>query len=430
MRRFLLGLLLAGVAGGPFKIGARAAEPEPILNWNPLRLPEPGETRLRVLSPTILELFTVFAHPPETDVPPVWQDLSRGKERPAASLFHAQAEGRRFEVKRVGFRRRAIYAPLKNYDLRVGRSIYLQLAEPLPPSGTVALSGPGPVEGAQCRYGPERWSPAIHVNQVGYAPEAPKQAQVGGFLGDLGELSIPEYRFNLIDEADGSAVFHGILQRRFEKGFRFPCYEKVFAADFSEFRKPGVYRLEVPGLGRSLPFRIDEGAVAAFARTYALGFYHQRCGDVNELPFTRFTHAPCHSKPAEVPTDAPEFQAVEGALAGMTSDVVRDKNHHTERLNKIANALFPFIRPGPVDVSGGHHDAGDYGKYTINSAQLIHYLVFAADAFPGAGGLDNLGLPESGDGKSDLLQIAKREADFLAKMQDKDGAFYFLVYPR
>ena len=40
------------------------------------------------------------------------------------------------------------------------------------------------------------------------------------------------------------------------------------------------------------------------------------------------------------------------------------------------------------------------------------------------------GLPESGDGKSDLLQEAKWEADFLAKMQDADGGFYFLVYPR
>ena len=43
--------------------------------------------------------------------------------------------------------------------------------------------------------------------------------------------------------------------------------------------------------------------------------------------------------------------------------------------------------------------------------------------------LDNLGIPESGDGISDVLQEAKWEADFLAKMQDTDGGFYFLVYP-
>ena len=52
------------------------------------------------------------------------------------------------------------------------------------------------------------------------------------------------------------------------------------------------------------------------------------------------------------------------------------------------------------------------------------------DALPGAAELDNLGLPESGDGIPDLLQEAKWEVDFLAKMQDADGGFYFLVYPR
>ena len=56
--------------------------------------------------------------------------------------------------------------------------------------------------------------------------------------------------------------------------------------------------------------------------------------------------------------------------------------------------------------------------------------MITVDAFNGAGDLDNLGLPESGDGIGDVLQIAKWEADFLAKMQDEDGGFYFLVYPK
>src|SRR5205814_10098088 len=71
-----------------------------------------------------------------------------------------------------------------------------------------------------------------------------------------------------------------------------------------------------------------------------------------------------------------------------------------------------------------------YIKYTINNAAFIHLLVFAADVVPSVSELDNLGLPESGDGKSDVLQEAKWEADFLARMQDADGGFYFLVYPR
>jgi hypothetical protein len=99
-------------------------------------------------------------------------------------------------------------------------------------------------------------------------------------------------------------------------------------------------------------------------------------------------------------------------------------------LTSPAAQLFPFVNSGPLDLSGGHHDAGDYSKYTVNSASLIHYLMFAVDSLPGVAALDNLGVPESGDGISDLLQEAKWEADFLAKMQDQDGGFYFLVYPQ
>jgi hypothetical protein len=83
-----------------------------------------------------------------------------------------------------------------------------------------------------------------------------------------------------------------------------------------------------------------------------------------------------------------------------------------------------------VDVHGGHHDAGDYSKYTINSASFIHHLDFCGGCFPRRERPGQSRFAESGDGKSDILQEAKWEADFLARMQDADGGFYFLVYPR
>jgi hypothetical protein len=121
---------------------------------------------------------------------------------------------------------------------------------------------------------------------------------------------------------------------------------------------------------------------------------------------------------------------VKEVLEKETADYKDNPRHTAPQLKSVSASLYPFVNRGPVDVSGGHHDAGDYSKYTINSAAFIHFLIFAADAFPGAASLDNLGIPESGDGKSDLLEEAKWEADFLTKMQDADGGFYFLVYPR
>jgi hypothetical protein len=285
------------------------------------------------------------------------------------------------------------------------------------------------------RNDPMRFSEAIHVNQVGYATYWPKTAMVGEFIGSLGELHLQPLgdtnvsAFSVID-ASGKEVFRADLKLRRERGFPYPAYQDVWEADFSAFKTPGEYRLKVAGLGVSYPFFIDDGSPAAFTRTYALGAYHQRCGMANEYPFTRFTHGPCHTRPAEVPDNPSNSEFADHAIGGESDGYTNNTRHTAPQLKDTRSSLYPYMRKGRVDVSGGHHDAGDYSKYTINSAQFVHHLVFAADVFPGAADLDNLGLPESGDGKSDILQEAKWESDFLAKMQDDDGGFYFIVYPR
>lgn len=405
---------------------------------NFLALPKVGARRLRVLSPTVLELSLVTTKAP--DQPPIeWdfvgQDGSLRLPNGMPSL-RVRVNGQDDAIKAIGFKRRVAYAPLKQRDLRIGCELYLTLARPVPEGALVQVRDPNDVLGPpgpdwKARADRLRWSPVIHVNQVGYVPAFPKQAIVGYYLGSLGELALPVGQpFTLIDAHSGREVFRGRLTPRPDMGYEYAVkpYQRVLEADFSGFRRSGEYRLQVPGLGASFPFFIDDGIAAAFARSYALGLYHQRCGAANALPFTRFIHAPCHTAPADVPTKA--FAAVQRELAEDTANAKDNPRHTAPPLKDVDADLYPFVRTGKIDVSGGHHDAGDYSKYTINSAQFIHHLVFAADAFPGVGALDNLGLPESGDGKSDLLQIAKWEADFLVKMQDADGGFYFLVYPR
>ncbi|MDQ3815601.1 MAG: glycoside hydrolase family 9 protein, partial [Armatimonadota bacterium] len=404
---------------------------------NPLALSAIGSHRLRILSPTILELTLVTTKAPGTR-PDRWDfvDDNGSLRLPPSAAFRVVVNGAEAPVQAVGFKRRPLYAPLARRDLRIGSFLYLRLAQPIPDGASVQVTNPGstlwqPEQPFAATAQASRFSPAIHVNQVGYATALPKKAIVGYYLGSLGELEIPQPRtFKLVEAHSGHEVYAGALTPREDRGFTYTVapYQRVFEADFSRFQKAGEYRLLVPGLGASWPFFIADGAAAAFARTYALGLYHQRCGAANELPFTRFVHAPCHTAPAEIPTM--EFKFVQKKLADMSSDFQRNPRHTAPQLKDVNSSLYPFVNAGKIDVSGGHHDAGDYSKYTINSAQFIHHLVFAIDAFPGVGDLDNLGLPESGDGVSDLIQIAKWEADFLAKMQDADGGFYFLVYPR
>jgi len=393
-----------------------------------LRLPAVGDCTLRILSPSLLELTRISTQKPGS----AWSP-------PTPPAIEVAIGGLPAAVEAVGMKRRVAYAPLARRDLRVATEYYLRLSQPIDltrPDETVEIRESGPPRIlASARCDPRRYSPAIHVNQEGYAPSLPKKAMIGYYLGDMGEMEIPSSGgFLLLDARSGAAVYRGSLTPRRDVGYRtHPLpYQNVLEADFSDFTTPGEYQLQVPGLGTSMPFLIDEGIAMGFARTYALGMYHQRCGAANELPFTRFVHDACHTAPAQVPVQSdPRFAFTWATIAGYARSPSSDNPPQTAPLlTSEASQLYPFVRRGPIDVSGGHHDAGDYSKYTINSAELIHYLVFAVDSIPGVAGMDNLGLPESGDGISDILQEAKWEADYLAKLQDTDGGFYFLVYPQ
>ncbi len=407
-------------------------------NENFSAMPEIGSHGLRILSSNLLELTLITTKTPDPARVSQWDFIGNDSQLnlPATDQFVVTAGTNRIAVEKIGFKRRPIFAPLKKRDLRIGNYLYLRLANSIPSGEIVEVKTATPklwplTTRFVARADPLRWSPAIHVNQEGYAPGFVKKAMVGFFLGSLGEMEIdPQSSFKLIEANSDKSVFSGKLILRNDVGFSYQVmpYQQVYVADFSEFKEPGEYRIQIPGLGVSFPFRIDDGMAANFARTYALGLYHQRCGGPNELPFTRFTHRACHVRLAEIPNRT--FETVNEVLEKETGDFSSNPRHTAPQLKSVDASLYPFVNKGKIDVSGGHHDAGDYSKYTINSAQLIHTLVFAADCFQGVGALDNLGIPESGDGKSDLLQLAKWEADFVAKMQDADGGFYFLVYPR
>ena len=441
-------LLAAGSAGsggtGSGGTGTRgtvdpAAAATSVVDYTKLQIPTVGSNTLHVLSPTTLELVRINTAASGGAVD-CWNFInsSGAFTAPANAQLNVTVNGQTVAVQSVGFKRRPLYAPLVTRDLRIINSLVLQLASPVAEGQVVEVRNPdGALWPATMQFKatahPARYSPAIHVNQEGYVPSLPKKAAVGYYLGNLGEMVIPTLTFALVDAASGAVAYQGSLVARPDVGWTYsPApYQKVYEADFSSFATRGEYKLVVPGLGASLPFLIDDGIGMAFARTYAQGLYHQRCGHANDLPFTRHTHAACHVAPASVPVPAAGFTFTWTTLAADASKVnANNPAQIAPLLISEAAQLYPYVNKGTIDVSGGHHDAGDYSKYTINSASLVHTLMFAVDSISGVAALDNLGLPESGDGISDLLQEAKIEADFLAKLQDADGGFYFLVYPK
>lgn len=121
-------------------------------------------------------------------------------------------------------------------------------------------------------------SPAIHINQMGYAPESKKKfAYVSQWMGDMGSLELdkhPNKQFDIYKlSAKGKpleSIFTGKMkkQKDLEKGG--PDSNKddvgplknfmktdVWQCNFSKLNQEGEYVLVIQGIGCSYPFRIS-----------------------------------------------------------------------------------------------------------------------------------------------------------------------------
>src|ERR1700690_892460 len=213
----------------------------------------------------------------------------------------------------------------------------------------------------------------IKVDQAGYPAAAPKLAMV------VSNTQAAE--FTVRRAADGSVAFEGKLSAPVADA---DSGDRVQTADFSKLAAAGRYYLDVPGVGRSWSFAIGPDV---YARAYYLAmraFYAQRCGTAVDLgpEFPGYTHAACH----------------------------------------LNNAYHPSTgKTGPRAPSRGWHDAGDYGRYTVNSGMTTGTLLWTWEMF-GARIKDvKLNLPESGNGTPDILNEVRWNQDWMLSMQDDDG---------
>jgi hypothetical protein len=426
-----LRLSLLVVCVGCFEVGAA------IPSAADIQTPHIGDHALHILSPNLLELFLVNTKQPDPARVNLWDwvDSNQIFVPPDVSSIRVVVNGQTNNISSIGFKRRPLYAPLLYWDLRIANQLYLRLTNSIPAGASVQVINNGILWPTNMLFtattDPLRFNPAIHVNQEGYLPTQPKKAAIGYYLGNLGEMTVPTNTFFIATAQSGATVYQGTMTPRTDVGYQYtPApYQSVYEADFTSVTTSGEYFLVVPGMGASLPFRIDDGIAMDFARSYALGMYHQRSGTAVTMPFTRFTHAADHIAPAAIPTNATSlFAFTWQTVSNYTADI--NTAQTAPVLTNYPAQLFPFVNQGTASVSGGHFEAGDYNRVTYNGAQIIHTLMFAVDSLPGVGALDNLGIPESGDGISDALQEAKWEADFLVKVQDADGGFYYSVYPR
>jgi endoglucanase len=207
----------------------------------------------------------------------------------------------------------------------------------------------------------------VRVSSLGYLPLRAKRASIAGAPS----------AFRVVRDADGAVVFSGVPAPPVNDA---DTGESVATADFSAVSDPGTYHLEVDGVGRSTSFAIDPDVYRSAFVTAMLGFYGWRCGTAVAFDYagTHYGYPACHLQDA-----------------------------HTDPLGSV----------GTRDGTGGWHDAGDYGKYTVNAALAAGTLLAAWEEYQPALEPVPLQIPEAGGALPDFLDEVRYELSWLLKMQ-------------
>lgn len=212
----------------------------------------------------------------------------------------------------------------------------------------------------------------VRVSSVGYLPERSKMATI----------AMAATTFHVLRETDASRVFDGMATGPITAD----TGATVWKADFSSVKETGRFYVEVDGVGRSVAFAIDDDVYREPLRVAMIGMYGQRCNTPVSITYGGQTwqHGACHMR--------------DGLL------------------DRIGGS-------GQRDAYKGWHDAGDYGKYTVNAGITVGSMLAAWEEYGDALGGLALPIPEGGDEVPDYLDEIRWELEWLFTMQysESDG---------
>lgn len=201
---------------------------------------------------------------------------------------------------------------------------------------------------------------SIFVNQTGYIPANQKLAFVDSEKN-------PSDDFSLCKE-DGTVVFSGKLCEPVSDRV---SGQKIRIADFTDFSKKGTFFIK-SGKHKSYTFEIGDGIYKNLYKSILEYFTASRCGQ--EVKFGLWSHPACHTGTAII--------------------------YGTDLKKK---------------VTGGWHDAGDYGRYVVAATKTVMDLLLAyehsKDSFKAF----------------DILSEIRFELEWLLQMQREDGAVYHKI---
>jgi endoglucanase len=213
----------------------------------------------------------------------------------------------------------------------------------------------------------------IRMNALGFKPQANKQAT----------LITENSGFRILEASTKQTVFSGKASGPYVQT---DVNQTAFIADFSKLNQEGSFVLETENGTQSEPFSIGKTVYDSAFYLAMRGFYLWRCGTAVKASYhgETFKQEACHLN--------------DGQLT------------YTEFGAKFK------------DGTGGWHDAGDYGKYTVNAGITMGLLFLVWDNYQSKLDTFSLDLPETAAGFPDYLQELKWETDWLLKMQYPDNS--------
>ena len=244
-------------------------------------------------------------------------------------------------------------------------------------AGIIILSG-------SCKNnGPETEptvSEAILINQLGYPIDGNKRALIRSFADDF-----------QIKNLDGETVFKG---KNSTSKYWPLSGDSVQVADFTQFAEKGEYVLCVKDSLCSHAFKISDSLYTEMADASLKSYYYARCGvGIDE-----------------------KFGGQWNRLGG-----------HSDTLVLVHKSAADANRPEGSILSspGGWYDAGDYGKYIVNSSITTFTILQSLRLNTPFHKSQNLSIPESNNELPDILDEALINLSWMMTMQDpSDGGVY------
>lgn len=236
----------------------------------------------------------------------------------------------------------------------------------------------------------------IHVNQIGFSINAPKKAV---YVGPSAS------EFSLCDSLTNEVVHTDTL--KVAKMWN-AANEEGQIADFSDFVEPGTYYVKV-GSVISYSFEIKEKVYEDILKGILKSYYFNRAGIDLESEYAGEYARKTSSKDNE---SYILKETAEQILLG--SNISIEDPYWNDR------DTFPTPK--------GWYDAGDYGRYIVNSGVATYGLMALYEHFPVYFDTLTWNIPESSNDVPDLLDEVRWNLEWMLSMQDpNDGGVFYKV---